>query len=244
MKQGLSAKICLLAVTVKSKDDKSSFPKSGTNGSTDHRVGSPNSKAIGLPKSQESGFPKSQENGIAIQKFRIPKSNLNGLISKIRGQEYGKHEHPIKLVMRDHRDLVICNLATTGKTEPTSVKEALTNPAWTASMSKELNALELNQTWRLVPRQERMNVVVSRWVFRIKQNSDGSLERYKARLVAKGFHQKHGEDYDLTYTPVVKADTIHTILAISTSRQWKLYHLDICNAFLNENLTENVMCNV
>lgn len=80
----------------------------------------------------------------------------------------------------------------------------------------------------------------SRWVFRIKQNSDSSLERYKARLVAKGFHQKHGEDYDLTYSPVVKAANIRTILAISTSRQWKLHHLDICNAFLNGNLAETV----
>jgi len=85
-----------------------------------------------------------------------------------------------------------------------------------------------------------MNIVGSRWVFRIKQNSDGSLERYKARLVAKGFHQKQGEDYDLIYNPVVKAATIRTILAISTSRQWQLHHLDICNAFLNGNLIETV----
>lgn len=74
----------------------------------------------------------------------------------------------------------------------------------------------------------------------IKQNFDGTLDKYKACLVAKGFHQKHGEDYDLTYSPVVKSATIQTILALATSRQWKLHHLDICNAFLNENLMETV----
>lgn len=107
-------------------------------------------------------------------------------------------------------------------------------------MKDEIKALEINNTWRLVQRQEWMNVVGSRWVFRTKQNSDDTLDRYKARLMAKGFHQKYGEDYDLTYSPVAKAATIRTILAIATSRQWKLHHLDVCNAFLNRNLRETV----
>lgn len=110
----------------------------------------------------------------------------------------------------------ICNLAKSDQKEPNSVKEALIDAAWTLEMKEELKALELNDTWNLEPRQQWMNVMGSRWVFRIKQNSDGSLERYKARLVAKGFHQKHGEDYDLTYSLIVKTTTIRTILAIFT----------------------------
>lgn len=67
-----------------------------------------------------------------------------------------------------------------------------------------------------------------------------SLECFKARLVAKGFHQRQGEDYDLTYSPVVKAPTVRTILAMSTSRQWQLHHIDVCNTFLNGDLSETV----
>lgn len=99
-------------------------------------------------------------------------------------------------------------MSTTEQPEPTSVKEAFTSPFWKSAMKDKIQALEINNTWKFVPRQPRMNVVGSRWVFRVKQNSDGSLNRYKARLVAKGFHQKQGEDYDLTYNPVVKAAKI------------------------------------
>lgn len=74
-------------------------------------------------------------------------------------------------------------------------------------MSDEIEALQSNHTWGLVLQLLSMNVVGSRWVFCVKCDANGSLERYKARLVAKGFHQRDGEDYNLTYSLVVKAST-------------------------------------
>lgn len=89
------------------------------------------SKAIGFPNSNTIGYPHSKKIG-------SPKSHLDGQIRKIFGQE---HQYPTKPIIRNHRRSVTYNLA---KTEPTSAKEALTNPAWTATMTEELDALNLN----------------------------------------------------------------------------------------------------
>ena len=71
--------------------------------------------------------------------------------------------------------------------EPSSTKQALQNPKWLQAMQAEMDALHINKTWTLVPRQSHMNVISSKWVFKIKTRSDGSIDRYKARLVARGF---------------------------------------------------------
>jgi hypothetical protein len=85
-----------------------------------------------------------------------------------------------------------------------------------------------------------MNLVGSKWVFRIKHKSDGSVDCYKARLVAKGFHQQPGVDYDETYNPVIKPITIQTILSLVVTSGWPIKQIDISNAFLHGYLSETV----
>ncbi|RDY14213.1 hypothetical protein CR513_00753, partial [Mucuna pruriens] len=81
-------------------------------------------------------------------------------------------------------------------------------------------------------------LVGCKWVFRIKQNLDGSIQKHKARLVAKGFHQQPGFDFQETFSPVVKLVTVRTVLSITITRHWHIKQIDVNNAFLNGILVE------
>ena len=124
--------------------------------------------------------------------------------------------------------------------EPTSYEQALNDPKWCEAMQTELNALENQKTWSLVPLPTHCRPIGSKWIFKIKHNSDGSVERYKARLVAKGFNQQEGFDYHDTFAPVAKLTTVRCLLALAAVRNWPLFHLDVNNAFLHGDLLEEV----
>lgn len=123
---------------------------------------------------------------------------------------------------------------------PSSVQEALRHPGWRAAMDEEMLALRGNGTWDLVPLPPGHKRVGCRWVFTVKHNPDGSVERLKARLVAKGFTQQYGIDYEETFSPVAKLNTVRVLLSLAVNRQWALHQLDIKNAFLNGDLSETV----
>jgi hypothetical protein len=130
----------------------------------------------------------------------------------------------------------LCSAAT----EPTCYIAAAKDANWRHAMNAEFDALLKNGTWSLVPFSPSMNVVGSKWVFRIKRKADGSIERYKARLVAKGFHQQPGVDFDETYSLVVKPITIRTVLTIAVTHDWAIHQIDVSNAFLHGVIKENV----
>lgn len=125
-------------------------------------------------------------------------------------------------------------------TEPTRTAVAVATPVWKNAMDLELEALRKTHTWDLVPYSPDYNVVGCKWVFRIKRNSDGTIQRHKARLVAKGFHQSPGIDFFETFSPVVKDSTIRVVLSIAVSHSWILRQLDFNNAFLNGTLTKEI----
>jgi len=124
--------------------------------------------------------------------------------------------------------------------EPQNLEEALNDEKWKAAMDNEYHALMENKTWHLVPPQKGRNIIDCKWVYKIKRKADGTIDRYKARLVAKGFKQRYGIDYEDTFSPVVKATTIRTVLSIAISSGWSLRQLDVQNAFLRGILEEEV----
>ena len=108
-------------------------------------------------------------------------------------------------------------------------------------MKQEFKALIDNNTWDLVTLPNDRQPVGCKWVFRIKENAYGSVNRYKAaRLVAKGFHQVAGCDFTETFSPVIKPVTIRLILTLVVTNKWDLFQLDVNNAFLNGSLQETI----
>jgi hypothetical protein len=107
-------------------------------------------------------------------------------------------------------------------------------------MDAEIEALQANNTWHLVPPKKGANLKDCKWIFKIKRNSDGTIDRHKARLVTKGFKQRYGVDYEDTFNPVVKAATIHVVMSLAVSQGWCLCQLDVHNAFLHGFLDEEV----
>ena len=124
--------------------------------------------------------------------------------------------------------------------EPTSVAAALQDLNWKQAMEDEYLALMRNGTWSLVDLPLGRKAIGCKWVYKVKENPDGTVNKYKARLVAKGFHQVAGFDFSETFSSVIKPTTIRVVLTIALSRSWTIRQLDVNNAFLNGNLMEEV----
>ena len=124
--------------------------------------------------------------------------------------------------------------------EPENYQEAAGDKAWQEAMKEELEVIEKNNTWELVERPSDKPVIGVKWVYKTKLHLDGSVQKHKARLVAKGYAQKSGIDYNETFAPVARLDTIRTLIALAAQKGWKLFQLDVKSAFLNGVLEEEV----
>lgn len=124
--------------------------------------------------------------------------------------------------------------------KPHSYAEADKHDCWLKAMQAELEALQMNHTWTLTPLPPHKQVVGCRWIYKIKYNADGSIERYKARLVAKGYTQVEGLDYLATFSPVAKLTKVRLLVALAAIFYWHLKQLDVNNAFLHGELNEEV----
>jgi hypothetical protein len=107
-------------------------------------------------------------------------------------------------------------------------------------MDEELDQIEKNDTWELVPRPKNKNVIDTKWVFRITLNEYGQITRNKDRLVCKGYAQIEGIKFEETFDPVARMEAICLLLAYACSKNVKVYQMDVKLDFLNGELEEEV----
>lgn len=128
--------------------------------------------------------------------------------------------------------------------EPTTYEQAVNDPErgpmWKQAIENEIIALKANGTWVEEVPPQGTNIVTSKWVFKVKYHSDGSVDKFKARLVARGFSQKYGVDYEDTFAPTVKFDTLRFFLAIVAIENLECHQVDVNNAFTESLLKENI----
>lgn len=124
--------------------------------------------------------------------------------------------------------------------EPLSFQEAATDNEWRKAMDDEISSIQKNNTWELTNLLEGKKAVGVKWVYKIKRNAQGEVQRYKARLVAKGYTQKAGIDYEEVFAPVARMETIRLLISLAAQHSWKIYQLDVKTAFLNGYLEEEI----
>ncbi|XP_049349445.1 uncharacterized protein LOC125814012 [Solanum verrucosum] len=130
--------------------------------------------------------------------------------------------------------------ATSTVQEHVSYADTIKDKRWVEAMQIGIHALETNNTWVLTDLPIEKKPIGYRWIYKVKYQSTGEIERFKGRLVAKGYSQQEGIDYQETFSPVVKMVTVRTIVALAASRQWHIHQIDVFNAFLHGDLEDEI----
>lgn len=107
-------------------------------------------------------------------------------------------------------------------------------------MKAKIDALEQNGTWNIEDLPPSKKPIGSKWVYKIKYNSDGTIERLKARVVVRGDTQTEGIEYHKTFAPVAKMVSVRVFLVVAVIKGWELNQMDVNNAFLHGDLHEEV----
>ena len=110
-------------------------------------------------------------------------------------------------------------------------------------MDVEMKCLQENATWKLESLPSGRDPVGGKWVYRVKLDKNGSIERFKAMFVAKSYSQNYAVDYTDTFAPTTRITTVRTVIAIAAQRGNVLHHIDIRSAFLNANWRGKYMYN-
>jgi hypothetical protein len=124
--------------------------------------------------------------------------------------------------------------------EPWSFVEAERHAAWRAAMQSEMDAVEKNCTLELADLPRGHSAITLKWVFKLKRDEAGAIVKHKARLVARGFMQWEGIDFDDTFAPVARMESVRLLFALAAQEGWRVHHMDVKSAFLNGDLKEEV----
>nr|GEZ37793.1 copia protein [Tanacetum cinerariifolium] len=122
------------------------------------------------------------------------------------------------------------------------MNEALGDKSWIVAMQEELNQFIANDVWELVTQPKKMTIIGTKWVFRNKLDENGVVFRNKARLVAQDYNQQEGIDYDETYVPYARLESIRILLACAFALDFKLFQMDLLELMLSKRSRKNTKC--
>jgi hypothetical protein len=129
---------------------------------------------------------------------------------------------------------------------PETLRQALDGPQseqWAAAVARELTSLRQNHTYVSLeggaPPRGRY-AIPSRFVFKVKRGSDGTVDIFKARMVAKGFRTRKGIDYQESFAPTLRTSTFRMLCALACQEELALHQMDVSTAFLVPSLDSPV----
>ena len=100
-------------------------------------------------------------------------------------------------------------------------------------MDREMQSIYDNHTWELVPLPPGRTPITTKWVYKVKKDQAGNIAKLKARLVARGFQQKEGEDFEETFAPVVKWNTLRTLVALAAHKGVEFFSY-VCSDYISQ----------
>ena len=166
--------------------------------------------------------------------------------TKSKLSKYVRRHHPVDQIIGDKearpmtRNKLRTESCLLSKIEPRIVNDALQDDDWYKEMKEEIEKIEKNKTWTLVPRLVDKNVIGTKWVFRNKLDENGELIRNKARLVYKGYVKEEGMDNGDTFSHITRMEGVRTLLSYASYKGFKVYQMDVESTFLNGILEEEV----
>lgn len=124
--------------------------------------------------------------------------------------------------------------------DPASYNEAKNHSCWVTTMTKEIEALEANDTWDIMDLPKGKNYRVrSKWVYKAKLDEDGNLDKLKGRVVAIGYQQVAGKDYKNTFSTVAELSIVRIAIALATVKGWPYVKLTLITHSSMGTLTKN-----
>jgi hypothetical protein len=176
-----------------------------------------------------------------------PKADYEAELNDFLGRPLDAGCHPADPQLPEHLTGIspaALACAASRTTEPQSWKSAMSSidaANWKVAADEEMASLQKAGVYTVVPRSTiKARLVSCKWVFKVKHKADGTIERFKARLVARGFTQVAGIDYDETFAPVAKFQSIRLLLALTAMHDLELHQMDVKTAFLYGDLDEDV----
>jgi hypothetical protein len=117
--------------------------------------------------------------------------------------------------------------------EPRSFAEAERHAAWHAAMQLKMDAVEKNRTSELADLPRGHRAITLKWVFKLKRDEASTIVKHKVRLVARGFVQREGIDFDDSFAPVARMESVR-------QESCRVHHMDVKSVFLNGDLKKEV----